>query len=156
MSDELLAGKSMKLRQAFEFAGELAAREKEHQEQMRGVLHAFLDVLDSCDRFFVGVEGIDAPTIEQSIAWLNSFRRIARQLERALEQAGVTPIACLGQEVDPERHEIVAVQDREDAAPDVILEVAVRGYEWNGQLLRRPRVVVARTLSEEANDSDRH
>ena len=148
MAEDSLTQQSAKLLQAMDFAIELAVKEEEHQQQMRALLLSLLDVIDSFDRFFAGMEG-------QTVNWLNTVRLIARQLEHALNQAGLTPIACLGQKADPPRHEIVEVKETFEAENDVIVEVVSRGYEWNGQLLRRPQVVVAHTRRT-SHEGDRH
>jgi molecular chaperone GrpE (heat shock protein) len=41
------------------------------------------------------------------------------------------------------------VKQTDEIEYDVIVEVVRRGYEWNGELLRRPWVAVARNLKEE-------
>ena len=107
-----------------------------------------LEVMDSFDRFVAGVQDVKEPTGEQAISWLHTVRLIARQMERTLSQSDLTPIACVGQVDDPQQHEIVEVKDVDEGEDDVILEVVSRGYAWQGQLLRRPQVVVARNVKE--------
>jgi molecular chaperone GrpE len=145
------AEQTAKLLQAVDFASEMEAREKEHEAQWRAMLLSLVDIMDSFDRFFaaVGGEGPEKLVGNQTADELNTVRLIARQLDRVLRQAGLTPITCLGQEVDPQRHEIIEVKDTNEAEDDSIIEVVRRGYEWNGQLLRQPQVVVARNVKEE-------
>lgn len=148
MAADPFAQQSAKLLQAFDFATEMAAKEQEHQAQVQTLLLSMLEVMDSFDRFVAGMQDVKEPTGEQAVAWLHTVRLIARQMERALSQSGLTPMACVGQMVDPQRHEIVEVKDVAEGEDDLILEVVSRGYEWQGQLLRRPQVIVARNVKE--------
>lgn len=143
------AEQTAKLLQAVDFALEIETKEREHEAQWRAMLLSLVAVMDSFDRFFAGVEEAEKPAGDQVAGRLNTVRLIARQLDRVLREAGLTPVVCLGQEVDPQRHEIVEVKDANEAEDDSIIEVVRRGYEWNGQLLRRPQVVVARNVKEE-------
>lgn len=135
-----------KLLKAFDFAGAMAEKEKEHEEQMHSLLLSFLEVMDSCDRFFVHVEEVKEPVSEEASNWLNTFRLIRRQLESALKKAEVTPIPCLGKVFNPDIHEIVEVKNMDDVEEGIIMEEVKRGYDWKGKLLRRPQVVVAKKL----------
>lgn len=134
MSRDPLAERSAKLLAALDFSAEAAAREERHRRELAALLRAFLDVADSFERLLAGGEAaVPRPTVEL----------LARQLGRCLEGAGVAPLPCLGDAVDPEVHEIAGTRPDEAAEPDVIVEVVSGGYLWNGELLRRPRVIVA-------------
>jgi len=143
MTNDPLREHSATLLKALDFTAESAAQKEQHQQELRRLFHSLLEVLDSFDRLLADTGPSAAPAVPRS-----SVELVARQLERALGQAGVSPIACLDEVVDPRRHEIVEVKETNDAGDDLILEVLTRGYEWNGQPLRRPRVVVARNLKE--------
>jgi molecular chaperone GrpE len=145
---------SGKLLQAFDFAAEMAAMEQEHQAQWKALLLSLLEVMDSCDRLLAGIGGTKEPTPERTAACLNTFRLVATQLEHALQEAGLASMACLGQVADPQRHEIVEVKVMDGVEDDVIIGVMRRGYEWNGELLRRPQIVVARNVRTQGRKSD--
>jgi molecular chaperone GrpE (heat shock protein) len=134
MSGDPLAERSAKLLAALDFSAEAAAREARHRQELAALLRSFLDVADSFDRLLAGGEAaVPRPTVEL----------LARQLTRCLEGAGVAGIPCLGEAVDPRVHEIAGTRPDEETEPDIIVEVVSGGYLWNGELLRRPRVVVA-------------
>ena len=127
---------------AFDFAGELAAHDARHRDELRSLLLAVLDVVDSFDRLLG--DGVDpAGPVPAS-----TCRLIARQLERALEGTGVSEVAALGQEVDLQRHHVVDLTSRPSSGREVVVEVVQRGFEWNGTLLR-PAQVVAGPEEEE-------
>ncbi len=132
-----------RLLQAFDFAAEMAALERQYENQVRMLLIALLDVMDSFDRFTAVVSTCEQPTPEQAVNWSQSWLRIGKQLKLALQGAGVTPMDCLGQPADPELHEIVEVARTTEASEGVVIEEVVRGYHWHGRPLRLPRVIVA-------------
>lgn len=136
---------SAKLLEALDFAAETAAREDEYRDRFVAFVRSLLDVVDSVDRAVAGSAGASEGSVP-----LKTVQLIARQLEAALARAGVTPTACLGEPVDPARHEVTAVRDTLDTAEETIVEVVTRGYEWNGLVVRRPRVIVAHHPKEEA------
>ena len=69
-------------------------------------------------------------------------------LSRALERLGVSVIDPQGEPFDPARHEAMMTQESATAEPNSVLQVAQRGYELNGRLLRPARVIVARAPAE--------
>ena len=139
MSRDPLSATPEKLLAAFDFAAVMAEQEQAHEAQMRTLLLALLDVLDSFDRFLAPFEGQAAAAGD----WPQTSRLIRKQLQAVLQQAGVEPLACLAQLADPQWHEIVAVRPVATGAADLIVEEVRRGYTWRGRLLRRPQVVVA-------------
>lgn len=143
MPSDPLADHSAHLLRALDFASETAVRDEEHRQEMTRLLGSLLDVVDSLDRYLAD-EPASAPSLFERDE-RGSVRLIARQLERALQQAGLTPVSCLGQPFDPERHEAVETRHTKECADQTIVEVVTRGFDWGGCSLRRPRVVVARS-----------
>jgi molecular chaperone GrpE len=138
-----LSARSMKVLQAFDFAAELAEKERVHEVGVRKLLLMLLDVMDSFDRALAAPPG---DGIGED--WPARARLIARQLDRALAEAEVMPIACLGEAVDPDRHEIVEVKEVGDVAEDAVVEEIRRGWTWKGHMLRRPQVAVGRKTKQ--------
>jgi molecular chaperone GrpE len=128
---------------AFDFVREMAVREKEYEDKQRDLLLGLVDVLDSFDRFLAIAEPVAQPTPEQGTQWRQTSQLINKQLLRVLRDAGVMPISCLGQAADPDRQEIVEVCLSTEMADGIIVKELCRGYEWRGQPLRLPRVIVA-------------
>ena len=122
----------------------VALRESELVEREAALLRSLLGVSDSLHRLLAATVDVPEPTAEQARALLGSVRLIAQQTTQALAQVGLTPIECLGQTFDPEHHEAVGVTGGEGTGRAVIVEVVAPGFLWNGQLLRRPQVVVQR------------
>ena len=126
----------------FDFAAQIAAKEEEFRGELRGILLSFVEVMDSFDRSFAAAqnqqatEKIDMPAEE-------TVRLIRRQLESALQSAGVSPISSQGQRVQPGQHEIVGTREGDDIMEDLIVEELFRGYMWGDEVLRKPKVIVA-------------
>ncbi len=135
-----------KLLAAFDFAEVMAEKEKEHGEQMRSLLLSFLEIMDSFDRFFAHLG--EEPEAAAEANWLNTVRLIRKQVELALQKAGVTPIAGLGLAADPHLHEIVDTKETTDMEEGIIVEEVRRGYLWKDSLLRSSQVVIAKVPRE--------
>lgn len=127
--------------QAVDFGQQLAEAERDHAREMRRTLLDFLDVLDAFDRFVGAAQGAGQEAVGAS--WLSSAKAVRRQLERALEGAGVEFMACAGQHFDPERHQALGQEAAPGQEVGTILREEVRGCEWKGEVLRPARVVVA-------------
>ncbi len=128
----------------FDFASQMAVKDEEHRERLRVLLLSFVEVMDSFDRLFSAMGEGREMTTEQARSYLKSCRSIARQLGQSLADAGVEPIPALGLQATAGRHVIVDVIDAPEVNEGVIVQEIFRGYEWNGELLRKPQVVVAR------------
>jgi molecular chaperone GrpE (heat shock protein) len=154
MSRDPLAEQSAKLLAALDFGDELARRERQHRQALAALFGALLEVMDGFDRVLGGPGGGAAPTgpaagpDEAAVVPRRTVGLLARQLRRCLEAAGVAAWRCIGEQADPERHEIAGVRATATAAPDTILEIETQGYLWHGELLRRPRVIVAAASKE--------
>ncbi|MCZ7571061.1 MAG: nucleotide exchange factor GrpE [Ardenticatenaceae bacterium] len=107
-------------------------------EENRRVLRRFLDVADNLERALDAANGVEAgsPLAE-------GVRLTYRELERALTDAGVRPLAPLGQPFDPNYHEAVATIQAPHAAAGTVVEEVQKGYTFQDKLLRPAKVVVA-------------
>jgi molecular chaperone GrpE len=81
---------------------------------------------------------------------LTGYIMSVQRLERALDQAGLEPIRCVGHAFDPEKMEVVAVVNDSGRPNGEVIEEVRRGYFWRGRLFRYAQVSVAKTqrLSE--------
>lgn len=148
MSDEDVLDATERLLGRFDFAAQLATLEREHRDQTQALLLSFIEVQDSLDRLFGNLEEEIESVSAKELARLKTLRLIGQQLEMALQKAGVTPIICLNRQCDPEKHVIVDVKQVPGVAEDTIVQEVFRGYEWNGEVLRLPHVIVAVGISQ--------
>ena len=69
---------------------------------------------------------------------------IYRQLQDALQKAGVQPIAAVGEPFDPRVHEAIEMVDTAEVPDQHVLDELQRGYKYKDRLLRPAMVRVAR------------
>ena len=129
----------------FDRVSRLGTADRAHEERLRAVLLSFIDVMDSFDRL-VGPD--QNANVDVSWSGLSSVRLIAKQMERALQAAGVVAVSSLGSEPDPLLHEIVGVKQVSGGAENAIVEEIQRAYVWDGALIRKGRVIVATAARE--------
>lgn len=82
--------------------------------------------------------------IERLSATATGLRMGQRRLEQLMGDAGLEPIASLGQVFDPETMEAVGTGESTDAPPNTVIEELRLGYRWNGRVVRFAQVRVAK------------
>jgi molecular chaperone GrpE len=75
---------------------------------------------------------------------VTGYTMSVQRLERALEQHGLEPIACVGEPFDPDVMEAVEVVTESGRDSTSVVEEVRRGYLWRGRLFRPSQVKVAR------------
>ncbi len=123
-----------------------SARENE-QARLYGIerfVASILPVVDSLDLGLAAAGQADAGTLAAG------QQATLRLLQKALADAGITELDPLGEPFDPQWHEAMVMQPSTQAAPDTVLQVAQKGYQLNGRLLRPARVIVARAADPTA------
>ena len=133
----------------FDFATKLSALEEENHQRMKSILISFIEVADSFDRLFSGVDEQNESFRETTHDLMKTCRLIQRQLLQSLKDAGVTQFMSSGQPACPDRHEIIGVESNPDYEEDTVVKELFRGYGWDGEVLRKARVIVAQ-------QADRH
>ena len=119
------------------------ARKRSQREQQdfrefaaADVLKGLLPILDSFERAFT--------VRSDSGEFRNGVELIYRQLQDALQKAGVQAIDAVGQPFDPHVHEAIEMVDTTMAPDHQVLEELQRGYKYKERLLRPAMVRVAR------------
>ena len=127
-------------RQQAEFDNSRKRASREQQEfrefAAADVIRNILPVLDSFERALKA--GGDAGDFRSGI------ELIYRQLQDALQKAGVQEIAAVGQPFDPRFHEAIEMVDTTEVPDHHVLEELQRGYKYKDRLLRPAMVRVAR------------
>jgi molecular chaperone GrpE len=72
------------------------------------------------------------------------LRAVLEQMESVLERHGVKRIGAPGERFDPERHEAVGVQSRDDVPEGTVVDVARSGFAAGDRVLRPAEVIVSR------------
>ncbi len=162
LRDELAAERDRLLRTVAEMDNLRKRSRREVQEAHRfaraEALRPMLDVLDNFDRALAhagqngGAAGepaadmaaADAAAADGDAAFRQGVEMIAQSFRQALRDQGVEPIAGVGEEFDPARHEAVGQQPAPEGTDSgTVIAVVQEGYTLGDLVLRASRVIVA-------------
>ena len=103
------------------------------------LIRQLLPVLDNLERALEHVSKTeDFKSIEEGVEiTLNEFLKV-------LEKSGVTRVDALGKKFDPNIHEALYQEEKDDVEPDTIVSEFQKGYMLNGRLIRPSRVSVSK------------
>ena len=73
-------------------------------------------------------------------------------LTDVMSKHGVEQIDPAGETFNPEYHQAMSVQERDDVAPNTVVAVVQKGYLLNGRLLRPAMVMVSRAGSPSVDE----
>ncbi len=139
---ELEALKDKYLRGAADFdnAKKRIARERDEffKYALEGLLYDLLPVLDNFERALAHGE-----TSGQTKSLSDGFQLIYKQLFSRLNECGLKRIESVGKMFDPHIHEAVERVACDHEPDGKIIEEVLAGYEFNGKLLRPPKVKTA-------------
>ena len=147
MQQELLSLTKRLTTQSEEAANALARVQRDVEEKKSFALEKFVkDFLPVLDTFELG---INAVTKEQREAdpkldkLVTGFEKVlAGQLSSVFNKFGVKAINPQGEAFDPDKHEAISAQSDPAVEPDIVVNVAQKGYELNGRVIRPAKVVV--------------
>ncbi len=129
-------------RTAAEFSNYRKRIERERdQERLRiksELYRAVLPVADDLQRALHTLDGSDAQA-----AWAEGVRLVERKMLKLLADAGVRPIAALGQPFDPNYHSAVLHQPSDEYAEGLVTEELQQGYLIDEAVLRPTLVKVS-------------
>jgi len=121
--------------------------EKEVQEAVqRGneqLVACLIGVLDDLESAIQAGE-----TTENKAALLEGIRMVHKNLEKLLENEGLERLECVGQDFNPNMHEILAQIPTTDHQSGTVLEEARKGFMFKGKVLRPSIVKIACKDSE--------
>lgn len=131
-------------------------RKRQAQEQLatrqygaQGAVEELLPVLDNLERAMASLnEGSDAKILFQSL------RLMQNQLSEALRAIGLEPLQAMGQPFDPQLHEAVGQEPRDDVSDHSVVQVQQAGYRFKDRILRPAMVVVAISPGGEASPQE--
>ncbi len=73
---------------------------------------------------------------------------MVKMMTSALEKFNVVEIDPQGRPFDPELHQAMSIQERDDVAPNTVVTVVQKGYTLNGRLVRPAMVMVSKTPAD--------
>jgi len=121
--------------------------EKEKSDAMAYAGTAFArDILSVADNLGRALSSIPADVREDEKLKpvVTGIEMTARELENVFQRNGITRIAAMGEQLDPNRHQAMLELERADAAPGTIVEEMQAGYMIKDRLLRPALVAVAK------------
>jgi molecular chaperone GrpE len=135
---DALLDRLARLQAEFDNARKRAVREQQDFREFAAseVIKGLLPALDSFERA-LKVGG-------NSGEFRNGMELIYRQLQDALQKAGVQPISAAGQQFDPRVHEAIEMVDTDRVPDHHVVEELQKGYKFKDRLLRPAMVRVAR------------
>ena len=139
---DALLDRLARLQAEFDNARKRAVREQQDFREFAAadVIRNILPTIDSFERALkVGGDSSD---------FRSGVGLIYRQLQDALQKAGVQPIAAVGQAFDPRLHEAIEMDDTAAVPDHQVMEELQRGYKYKERMLRPAMVKVARNNRE--------
>jgi molecular chaperone GrpE len=71
-----------------------------------------------------------------------------KMLASAMEKYNIKEVNALNEQFNPEYHEAMSMQEREDVPPNTVVTVMQKGYLLNERLIRPAMVIVSRAASQ--------
>ena len=72
------------------------------------------------------------------------LKMLQKQLTEALQSEGLEEIKAVGEQLDPELHEVVSYVETDEKPENIVVEEIQRGYTLNGRVIRPSLVVVSK------------
>jgi len=99
------------------------------------LMEKLLSVLDAFGSALKDSEAVGGPVYEGLVMVSNNLRDI-------LSAEGLTAIAAVGETFDPNKHNGIATDDREDVDEDTVTEEFITGYMYKDRVIRPAMVKV--------------
>ena len=120
-------------------------RKRMAREKEEAVKYANADLLETLlpviDNFELGLQVAGSATDAKSVA--QGMQMVKVQLQRFLDEQGVTEVESVGKKFDPHLHDAVSQQESAEHEDGVIVSQQRKGYKLKDRLLRPATVVVA-------------
>jgi molecular chaperone GrpE len=140
---ELEETKDQRLRALADFANYRKRIEREQQHRTRcaneELIKKLLEVVDNIE---LALEAASDP--KDVKGFKQGIELIYRRMSEILSKEGLCPIACLGEDFDPNYHEAVMVIDAEGTESEKVVEEMQKGYTLDGRVIRPSKVVVSK------------
>ena len=94
-----------------------------------------LPVLDNCER------ALAVETADEN--YRKGVEMIVKGLKTALQKEGVEEIECLNEPFDPNWHQALMSEAKDDVEPGTVIEVLQKGYKLKDRLLRAAMVKIS-------------
>lgn len=150
---EIAALKDRLLRLQADFDNFRKRMARDREEQARRACESLLkEFLPVVDHFELGLQSAIKHHVRHNV--VDGFASVLKQMEQALERAGVTAIETKSKAFDPHLHECVAHIYSEEHAENMVIEETRRGYLLGAFVLRASQVIVSSGPAPQDNSAD--
>ncbi len=130
-----------RLRMAAEMDNFKKRLNREHQEHIRYANEKVLsDLLPALDNLDLAIQ--HAPKDEACQNMMQGIEMTRKQLLDAIAKHGLTAVGEEGEPFNPEIHEAIGIEPREDLEKGAVSRVLQKGYKLNDRLARPAKVLV--------------
>lgn len=112
-------------------------------DQIANLASQMLPVLDNLHRALASADGIEGPKSPDFQQFFDGIVLVNQQVNDVFSHMGVEPIITVGEMFDPNFHEAVAAETRDDLPPNSISQEMRRGYRIGNKVVRHSMVRVA-------------
>jgi len=77
-----------------------------------------------------------------------------KMLTSAMEKYNIKEVSALNEQFNPEYHEAMSMQERDDVPPNTVVTVVQKGYLLNDRLIRPAMVIVAKAAQPDGGQLD--
>ncbi len=111
-------------------------------DQIANLAAQMLPVLDNLDRALDSVEKSTAEKTPDFQQFYDGIVLVNQQVNEIFAEMGVQPIVAVGETFDPNFHEAVATEERDDATHNLISGEMLRGWRIGNKVIRHSLVKV--------------
>jgi len=111
-----------------------------HKFALEGFANELLPVRDSLEMGLAAfdVEGAETATLKEGV------ELTLQMLSTAMDKAAIKEVNPQDERFDPDFHQAMSMQERDDVAPNTVVTVVQKGYTLNGRLIRPAMVIVSK------------
>ncbi|MGB5177604.1 MAG: nucleotide exchange factor GrpE [Gammaproteobacteria bacterium] len=111
-----------------------------HKFALEGFTNELLPVKDSLEMGLAAfdVEGADTGSLKEGV------ELTLQMLSSAMDKAAIKEVNPQDEPFDPDFHQAMSMQERDDVEPNTVVTVVQKGYTLNGRLIRPAMVIVSK------------
>jgi molecular chaperone GrpE len=111
-----------------------------HKFALERFANELLPVKDSLEMGLAAfdLEGADSNKLREGVALT------LQMLTSAMDKAAISEVNPQGEPFDPDFHQAMSMQERDDVEPNSVVTVVQKGYTLNGRLIRPAMVIVSK------------
>jgi molecular chaperone GrpE len=121
-------------------------RDKENSLKfgLENILRDLIEVVDNFERT-TDMLRVDQDKKIQNIVF--GIDMVRKQFLDTLSKSGLTQVASLGKDFDPNFHEAMGMETHETAKENEVIKEYQKGYVLNGRLVRAAKVILSKGLN---------